>query len=217
MEIRQENRGAVVLLTPVGRLDNDSSTDLELALADLAAAGARHYVVDLTQIGYVSSAGLRVLTVAAKKAETDKGSMRLAGLNPQVRQTFDLAGFSKLFQIYPSAAAALDRHPNANEAPASPALANLAAKLMGASDEARGAGAGGSKVASAAASLLGAKSAPAAPAAPGTKRPKAGPSDSTMMLKSISLPGGSGVAPAPPTPDKSKKPGFVARLFGRKG
>ncbi|MBP8176219.1 MAG: hypothetical protein KAX77_00515, partial [Xanthomonadales bacterium] len=62
MEIRQENRGAVVLLTPVGRLDNDSSTDLELALADLAAAGALHYVVDLTQIGYVSSAGLRVLT-----------------------------------------------------------------------------------------------------------------------------------------------------------
>ena len=214
MEIRQENRGAVVLLTPVGRLDNDSSTDLELALADLAAAGARHYVVDLTQIGYVSSAGLRVLTVAAKKADADKGSMRLAGLNPQVRQTFDLAGFSKLFQIYPSAAAALDKHPNANEAPASPALANLAAKLMGASDEARGTGPGGSKVASAAANLLGAKS---APAAPGAKRPKAGPSDSTMMLKSISLPGGSGVAPAPPTPEKPKKPGFFARLFGRKG
>ena len=214
MEIRQETRGAVVLLTPVGRLDNDSSTDLELALADLAAAGARHFVVDLTQIGYVSSAGLRVLTVAAKKAEADKGSMRLAGLNPQVRQTFDLAGFSKLFQIHPTAAAALERHPNANEAAPSPALANLAAKLMGASGEGKGGATGGSKVASAAANLLGAKSAPA-PAA--KKPPKAGPSDSTMMLKSISLPGGSGVAPAPPAPEKPQKPGFVARLFGRKG
>ena len=214
MEIRQETRGAVVLLTPVGRLDNDSSTDLELALADLAAAGARHFVVDLTQIGYVSSAGLRVLTVAAKKAEADKGSMRLAGLNPQVRQTFDLAGFSKLFQIFPTAAAALDRHPNAHEAAPSPALANLAAKLMGASGEGKGGAAGGSKVASAAANLLGAKSAPA----PGAKKPpKSGPSDSTMMLKSISLPGGSGVAPAPPAPEKPKKPGFFARLFGRKG
>ncbi len=214
MEIRQETRGAVVLLTPVGRLDNDSSTDLELALADLAAAGARHFVVDLSQIGYVSSAGLRVLTVAAKKAEADKGSMRLAGLNPQVRQTFDLAGFSKLFQIFPTAAAALDRHPNANEAAPSPALANLAARLMGASGEGKGGAAGSSKVASAAANLLGAKSAPA----PGAKKPpKAGPSDSTMMLKSISLPGGSGVAPAPPAPEKPKKPGFFARLFGRKG
>ena len=38
-----------------------------------------------------------------------------------------------------------------------------------------------------------------------------------MMLKSISLPGGSGVAPAPQTPEKPKKPGFFARLFGRKG
>lgn len=214
MEIRQDNRGAVVLLTPVGRLDNDSSTDLELALADLAAAGARHYVVDLTQIGYVSSAGLRVLTMAAKKAEGERGSMRLAGLNPTVRQTFDLAGFSKLFQIYPSAEAALEKHPNATEAPASPALGNLAAKLMGASADAKGGSAGGNKVAKAAANLLGAK-----PAAipPGAKMPKAGPSDSTMMLKSISLPGGSGPAPDPPPPMKAKKPGFFARLFGRRG
>jgi anti-sigma B factor antagonist len=214
VEIRQDNRGAVVLLTPVGRLDNDSSTDLELALADLAAAGARHYVVDLTQIGYVSSAGLRVLTMAAKKAEGERGSLRLAGLNPTVRQTFDLAGFSKLFQIYPDAEAALAKHPNANEAPASPALGNLAAKLMGAGSDAKGASASGGKVAKAAANLLGAK--PAA-AKPGTKMPKAGPSDSTMMLKSISLPGGSGVAPAPAAPVKAKKPGFFARLFGRKG
>lgn len=123
MEIAQEKRGAVFVLGPVGRLDTDSAADLELALQDLLATNATHFVVDLAQINYVSSAGLRVLLMLAKSVD-DKGSLRLSGLNPQVRQVFDIAGFTKLFRIYPDRDAALRDHPAVgieDAAPAAPA------------------------------------------------------------------------------------------------
>ena len=79
MEIKQEQRGKVQLLSPVGRLDTDSASDLELALQDAIAAGSQHFVIDLAEIGYVSSAGLRVLSSLVKQLEGSKGSLRLAG------------------------------------------------------------------------------------------------------------------------------------------
>src|SRR5258706_14584744 len=119
MEIAQEQQGEVYLLAPVGRLDTDSASDLELALQDLDAAGAKHFVIDLAQIGYVSSAGLRVLTALAKSCESG-GSLRLAGMNAQVKQGFDVAGFTKMFKIYADPKAALQRHPNAGAPPPPP-------------------------------------------------------------------------------------------------
>lgn len=118
MEIVQETLGAVQVLAPSGRLDTDSSADFELAVQDLLGADARHFVVDLANISYVSSAGLRVLLMLGKSVD-GKGSLRVAGLNPQVKQVFDIAGFTKLFAMYADREAALAGHPQA-DAPAAP-------------------------------------------------------------------------------------------------
>jgi anti-anti-sigma factor len=107
IEIQQEQQGATRILALSGRLDTDTSADVELTLQDLLAAGERNFLVDLTGIGYVSSAGLRVLLATAKQLEGGKGSLRLCGLNPSVKQVFDVAGFSKLFALFPDRAAAL--------------------------------------------------------------------------------------------------------------
>jgi anti-anti-sigma factor len=107
IEIQQEQQGATRILALSGRLDTDTSADVELTLQDLLAAGERNFLIDLTGIGYVSSAGLRVLLATAKQLEGGKGSLRLCGLNPSVKQVFDVAGFSKLFALFPDRAAAL--------------------------------------------------------------------------------------------------------------
>jgi anti-anti-sigma factor len=220
MDIKQEQRGAVQILTPVGRLDTDSATDLELALQDLRAVDVKHYVIDMSEIGYVSSAGLRVLLLLAKQLDGGAGTLRLAGLNPQVKQVFDIAGFSKLFKIAANKEAALADHPNVKDA--SPALGKLAAKLIGAGQK-QAAAASSSGVSAAAAALLGGGAKAAGPKI--TSKPmapvaveKRGPSDQTMALKSIQTPAApplTAAAPAAPGPAK-KKPGFFARLFGRK-
>jgi anti-anti-sigma factor len=208
MEIAQEQVGAVSVLAPSGRLDTDSATDLELALQDLIAAEARHFVLDFSGIGYVSSAGLRVLLMAAKQLEGHKGSLRLCGLNPQVRQVFDIAGFSKLFQIFANRAAALDKHPHL--ADAAPQMGKLASRLMGAKVHQADVDASDAAVASSAARLLGAKPAPK----PAAQAPAAEPArgDRTMALKSLKTP----LAPSAPAAgaDADKPKGFFARLLG---
>jgi anti-anti-sigma factor len=216
MEIAHEQAGAVSVLAPVGRLDTDSATDLELALQDLIGAEARHFVLDFAKIGYVSSAGLRVLLMTAKQLDGGKGSLRLCGLSAQVKQVFDIAGFSKLFQIFPDRAAALDRHPHL--ADAAPQIGKLASRLMGAKVHEADVDAGEADIARRAASLLGAK-AVAKPAGDATPAARAAPakgaagSDRTMALQSLKTP----LAPAPgaAAPAADAKPlGFFARLLG---
>lgn len=98
LEIHEEAVGEVRVLGLKGRLDTDTAADLELAAQDLIDAGSQDFVVDLSGVGYVSSAGLRVLLMIAKSID-GKGSLCLCGLNPTVRQVFDVAGFTPLFVI----------------------------------------------------------------------------------------------------------------------
>lgn len=111
IEITQELQGEVRILALAGRLDTETAADVELVLQDLLAAGERQFLIDLAGIGYVSSAGLRVLLALAKKLDGGKGTLRLCSLNASVRQVFDVAGFSKLFAIFTNRAAALGQAP----------------------------------------------------------------------------------------------------------
>lgn len=106
LDVRQEQAGEVQVLVLSGRLDTDTSADLELVVQDLLQEGAKSFVVDLKGVGYVSSAGLRVLLMLGKSLD-GKGGLRLSGLNPTVKQVFDVAGFAQLFAIFPNRDAAL--------------------------------------------------------------------------------------------------------------
>ena len=106
LEIRDERVGDIQVLGLVGRLDTDTAADLELAVQDLIDAGAKDFLVDLASVGYVSSAGLRVLLMLGKSID-GKGCLRLCGLNPTVRTVFDVAGFTQLFSISANREAAL--------------------------------------------------------------------------------------------------------------
>jgi anti-anti-sigma factor len=128
IEIQQEQVGSVRVLALNGRLDTETAVDVELALQDLLATGEREFLIDLSGIGYVSSAGLRVLLSLAKQLDGGKGSLRLCGLNPAVTQVFDVAGFSKLFAIFPNRAAAL---PKVAQAKPELSLGQRVATLMG--------------------------------------------------------------------------------------
>jgi len=96
-----------VVLEPVGRLESKTSPDLDKKVVALLAAGERRFVVDLGATDYVSSAGLRVLLMLAKKLAGGGGRLVLCGLNPQVRDVFEIAGLGALFAIHPTRAAAL--------------------------------------------------------------------------------------------------------------
>lgn len=107
MEIQEKIDGATVILEPLGRLDTNTSGEFEEKLAETFAAGATQLIIDLIQVDYISSAGLRVLLMAAKKIKTLKGSLILCSMSDHIKEVFDIAGFTPVFTIHQTQADAI--------------------------------------------------------------------------------------------------------------
>lgn len=100
MEITESKRDGVVILAVAGRLDASNAGTLEEKLLALIATGTTRLVVDGSRLDYISSAGLRVLLVAAKRLTPTGGKISLSGLKDQIKEVFDIAGFSSIFAVY---------------------------------------------------------------------------------------------------------------------
>lgn len=107
MEIEVAKRGNVDLLALNGKLDAGTASTLEQKLLAAIEAGGRHVLLNCSELSYVSSAGLRVLLMAAKKLKPVQGQIVLSGLQPHIREVFDIAGFSSIFPIHDTDEAAL--------------------------------------------------------------------------------------------------------------
>lgn len=110
MEWSQQVINSVGVLTVSGQIDAYSAPEIEKALTAIINEQGR-VVVDLAAVDYVSSAGLRVMLAGLKQARGLKdqaGDLRVAGLQPQVKEVFDIAGFTPLFKLYDEVAAAVN-------------------------------------------------------------------------------------------------------------
>ena len=84
------------------RLESNSSPDLQTALDAEIDAGRIWLIVDLSQVGYISTSGLKVLVNAWRRAREANGSVVLAGLHPHVLEVFETVGFDQIFDIFAS-------------------------------------------------------------------------------------------------------------------
>ena len=107
MEFAEEPAGDVTIVRLVGRLDSSAAPSAEERFARLLGGRTPHLALDLTGLDYISSAGLRVLLVVAKKVQQAAGRIVLFGLVPNVREVFAVSGFDKIFAIEGDAAAAI--------------------------------------------------------------------------------------------------------------
>ena len=80
-----------------GRLDTQTAPELENEL-DSLLAGLKELTFDMTNLEYVSSAGLRVI-LKAQKAMNTQGSMKLTGVNDSIMEVFDITGFLDILTI----------------------------------------------------------------------------------------------------------------------
>jgi anti-sigma B factor antagonist len=102
MEITERKTGDVVTLSLSGRLDTTTANTFETKILAQIEAGDRRFIIDLEQLDYISSAGLRVLVLAGKRLDSGKGKIVLCSLKDPVREVFDIVGFSSTFPVYPS-------------------------------------------------------------------------------------------------------------------
>lgn len=98
MDLREEHHGDVAVVDIQGRIDSTTALTLGERLTGILGAG-KALVLDLRQLEYISSAGFRVLLLAAKQADATGRRLVLCGMSPKVRQLFDLGGFLDVFPI----------------------------------------------------------------------------------------------------------------------
>ncbi|MGH8677544.1 MAG: STAS domain-containing protein [Burkholderiales bacterium] len=112
MDIRHAQFGNVVVLSAAGRIDHATSDEfrkrLESLVEKVAGAGSP-LVFDLSDVEYISSAGLRCFMLAAKQAKAHSCTMVVAALQPVVKEIFDISRFTLVFETFQTVREAIQR------------------------------------------------------------------------------------------------------------
>ncbi len=97
LNIKKELEGEKLTISLEGRLDTVTAPELEAELKD-SLDPVKELVLDMAELEYISSAGLRVL-LTAQKNMNQKGSMKLINVNETVMEIFDVTGFVDILTI----------------------------------------------------------------------------------------------------------------------
>jgi len=109
MNIKEISIDKATVLVIEGRIDSTTSALLEKKLLIMIEEkGVKNMIIDFSSMDYISSAGLRVLLMAAKRTDKMGGEIVLSGLDANVREVFEISGFSIMFTMYASQADAIN-------------------------------------------------------------------------------------------------------------
>lgn len=97
------------LISFTGQLNSGNAASAENDILGLITQGDRKLVFDFSNLDYISSAGLRVVLVAAKRLKPEGGRLVLFGMQPQVREVFDISGFLNILDVAESREDAIAR------------------------------------------------------------------------------------------------------------
>jgi anti-anti-sigma factor len=100
MEINEQETDQCVIIGITGRLDTTNYSMLEKKLMELIDSHHDKILVECSKMDYISSSGLRILLMALKKITQMKGNFVLCSLQENIREIFEISGFTSIFDIY---------------------------------------------------------------------------------------------------------------------
>ena len=99
MSIRSTREGEKVVVAVEGQLIAGNRQQLRDAVLPEIDRGARHFVIDFADTGYIDSAGLGALVSLSKRIREADGTLRLTNLNEDLRTLFELTKLDTLFTL----------------------------------------------------------------------------------------------------------------------
>ncbi|MDR2416946.1 MAG: STAS domain-containing protein [Holosporales bacterium] len=100
MECEQGKENGIMFLKPTGRIDTASSRAFEETLvALLDKENCMKLIISLEHVDYISSAGLRVFLMTAKRLKAGGGNLVLCCMAERILEVFQMSGFDKIIQI----------------------------------------------------------------------------------------------------------------------
>ena len=103
MELAQARNEDVTVISASGRVDHANAETFKAGLdphVKACTSGGDPLLLDLSGLEYISSAGLRVLMLAAREVKQQQGTLALCSLQPVVQEIFEISRFNVVFKIY---------------------------------------------------------------------------------------------------------------------
>lgn len=109
MHLPTREHAGMLIVSVSGRIDHSASEEFTLALEPVmqdCLPGKPAVLLDFSNVEYISSAGLRVLMIASRRAKAQKGVFAIAQLQPLVQEVFAISRFNLIMPCYVSIEAA---------------------------------------------------------------------------------------------------------------
>jgi len=100
MEIKTAKEKNTVVVSVKGKIDAVTAPEFEKAISNLIAQGENIFLLNLSGLEYISSAGLRSILAAAKQLKPKGGNILFCGLKGPVKDVFRVSGFGTIFKIF---------------------------------------------------------------------------------------------------------------------
>ena len=99
LDWNSEQRGSAAVLAPSGRVDESTADAFKEHLLSAVAAGPKTAVIDLAGIEYMSSRGLRALTLAPRAGQESETTIVLARPNDTMREILAISRYDMVFRV----------------------------------------------------------------------------------------------------------------------
>ena len=99
MEIIESKQGEASVFKILGRLDSNTSPELEEKISATLTNGTKNMVIDFESLEYISSAGLRIILKTTKDLKRQDGKLILCSMQDYVREVFEISGFDSFLPI----------------------------------------------------------------------------------------------------------------------
>jgi anti-anti-sigma factor len=105
-EAGKEKNTKIILIE--GKMDAVSAPEFEDKMGEWIEQGETSFVINLGEVNYMSSAGLRSILIVAKRLKEQDGKLIFVNLREEVQKIFRISGFSSMIPTYESLEAALE-------------------------------------------------------------------------------------------------------------
>ena len=99
-DVAREDRSEVSILRLKGFLDAHTAPNFEQAIQELIEENRYKIIVSMSDLIYISSAGLGVFMGFIEEIREKEGDIKLTNMSDKVYKVFDLLGFPALYQIF---------------------------------------------------------------------------------------------------------------------
>jgi anti-sigma B factor antagonist len=106
VEIKVRNINQILVMEISGDIDGKTAPQVQERAQSLMQPNAK-ILLDMTRVGYMSSAGLRMMLITYRQATSQKAQFALVGLSEEIQDTMSLTGFLKFFPRYDTLEAGL--------------------------------------------------------------------------------------------------------------